>query len=827
MKKQYILSLFLCAACMFNFHTLFAQEENTTTIIESIVADSDGNPIANAELFSDGSYAKTGADGKFSISMENDAFLLVKAKGYESVTLDLNNAQNMQSVSLTANPMLYDKKVNLAFRKAYEGDVVGAVTTVDPKQVMEYQNTYEANDLWTSRTLGLLGSSSVRGMGIDLDVGSLLTGGSVQTTTMVVVDGLPRSLAGIRASEIESVTFLKDANAAVLYGTAAVNGVILITTKRGEAHRKQADITARYGISTPKAYPKYLNSADYMTYYNMARANDGLAPQFSDQDISNYRTGDPYLYPNVDYYSRDYLKAFKTSFDVNGEFSGGNKVAQYYANFGWNSEGDIFDVGNAKDMRNNTFNARLNANLRVNDWIDTEIDGTALYFKGVEPYFSDGDYWSHASSLRPHEYVPLLPISMITGIDPTNALVAGRKRDVDGGKYLIGGNSTYQEHPIGNLYASGDVSNISRVFSFNNRLNFDLDQWVQGLSAQTNISFDFTSGWSQMVRNQYSVYDWRLESDGTYSLSQHGQDTNSGVQSLTEDEIFVRRNFGAYGLLSYDRTFENIHHFTGSLLAYGFLYKQSFMPQPVRSAHIGLQLGYTYDKRYMIDFSGAVVHSSRMPQDNRGGLSPTVGAAWVMSNEDFMSDVDVVDYLKIRASAGIIKTDLSINDYFMYDNRLVNDRNYSWYEGVRSRSETMYEWQSNNALTYSDRKDVNIGFEALMFGKTVGLTANWFQTVNDGLIVQPINVLYPNFYGTFVPYENYPAVKYKGFEIGLNYTKNLNEDWSVFAGVNMLYSNSERTKVDEIYENDYQYRKGRPADAMFGLEAEEIGRAHV
>ena len=817
MKKRYIVFVFLCATMLMSFHSSFAQQRNKTTI-ESIVEDFNGNPIANAELFSDGDYARTGPDGKFVISIANDASLLVKAKGYKPITLDNNEARSVLRISLMPSPVLFDEKIDIGFRKSYEGDITGAISTVDAKEVIKYHYSTDPNELWTGNVLGMRGANSVRGLGVNIDIGSLLTAGTVTTQpALVIVDGLPRGLDGIRSSEIESITVLKDVNAAVLYGTAAINGVILITTKRGEAYRKQADITARYGIATPRAYPKYLNSAAYMEQFNLARTNDGLTPQFTDEQVNNFRTGNKYLYPSVDYYSSEYLRSMKNSFDVNGEFSGGNNVAKYYANFGWISEGELFAVGKAADMRSNTFNSRLNADLKINDWINTEIDGTAYFYKGVMPYPSSGNYWSQAATLRPNQYVPLIPISMVTDLDPNNTLVSGRKRDVDG-KYLIGGNNNYQTHPIGNLYAAGEVAAMWRVFSFNNRINFDLDKWVKGLSFKTNISFDLASRWNQTVQNQYSTYEWTQSADGNSgTLTQRGEDTNSGSQSV--GSIFVSRNIGFYGLFSYDRTFDDKHRFTGLLFGYGRLYKQANDLQGSRSAHAGLQLGYTYDKRYTIDFSSAVVHSSFLGPGNRVGFSPSGGLAWVMSNEDFLSDVTYLDFLKLRVTGGVMKTDMTISEYFLYDDRLITSGGFSWYEGMRSRSGTIYSPPGNPGLTFANRKDLNIGFESLWFGNTVGLTANWFNIVNDGLTLRPTNAAYPSYYSTFVPYENYEAEKYTGFEAGLSFTKQLNHEWSVFAGANLLYTHSTRTKVDEIYENDYQYRKGRPVDAFFGLEA--------
>src|SRR5690606_18227883 len=235
--------------------------------------------------------------------------------------------------------------VNIAFGSTKRGDIVGAVTEVDPIEVGTYDYNIWARDILTGRAAGLLGGNNVRGLGIGIDVSSLTGSGQGAGNALFIVDGLPRDISRIRASEIESITVLKDVNAAVLYGSSAVNGVVLITTKRGEAHKSESDFTFNYGVQAPRALPQYLNAADYMTYFNQARVNDGLTPQFDDETIENFRSGNKYRYPDIDYYSDEYLRSYKSFFDLNAEFSGGNENAKFYSNLGWNSSGGLLNFG--------------------------------------------------------------------------------------------------------------------------------------------------------------------------------------------------------------------------------------------------------------------------------------------------------------------------------------------------------------------------------------------------------------------------------------------------------------------------------------------------
>lgn len=636
-KKYYIILAIFSVIALFTSNNAIAQNAKLITI-NSVVLDKFGNPVANASVYSGSAFAKTDALGKFSIEIDPGSHIVFEKDGYEKLELTPDEVNNKVNVSLNATKFQYEEnaKTDLAFRKAYRGDIVGAVTKIDADYITRFDNDIWASDVMTGRTLGLLGSNNIRGIGLNISVADLTGSGLNSGNALFVVDGLPRDIQSLRLSEIDDITVLKDANAAVLYGSAAINGVILITTKRGEAYKTKKDFSFNYGILTPRALPKYLNSADYMTSFNQARLNDGLTAQFPDDQIANFRTGNKYRYPDVDYYSSDYLKAFKSYFDLMGEFSGGNSVAKYYSNIGWYSEGGILNFGEARNARNNVFNVRGNVDLKINDWIKTSIDASSLFGDNRS---QRGNFWSGAATIRPYEYTPLLPFDLINPDDP---LFVGRKNDVDG-KYLLGGNVSFLTNPIADSYSGGVFENISRKFSFNNRIDFDLNKITQGLSFHTNISFDYFTVYSQTVANTYSVYEptWDPVEDKIISLKQYGVDTRSGTQIVGGTNF--NRRFGFYGLFSYDRTFNNVHHFTGSLVGYGSNYKEQGDFQGVKHAHIGLDAEYTFKDKYLIDFSAAYINSVKLAEGNRGGFSPTLGVAWILNSEDFLSSVKAID----------------------------------------------------------------------------------------------------------------------------------------------------------------------------------------
>ena len=802
MKKIYIpILIFLCLAIFFAPTKTIAQNEmkKNSITIESVVVDEKGNPVIGATIYgNEGAViAKTDASGKFTISVPDQTDLLIESDGYEPAIFKSGEYANMKGFSLKSSLFMYGEKnaVNIAFGKAKTGDLVNAVSVIKPSDILKYDNIQSISEALNGRVPGMLGSSNIRGIG----------------SALFVVDGLPRDIGNINLAEVEQITVLKDINSSILYGSKAVNGVVLITTKRGQAYKKQINVTGYYGISTPAALPRYLPSADYMELYNEAKVNDGLAPQYDAATIANYRTGNPYRYPNVDYYSDEYLRNIKPFLKVMTELSGGNDVATYYANIGWGQSGSLLDFGAGESAKQNRFNVRGNVDLKINRWIKSSIDAVAVLNNNKGPV---GGYWGEAATRKPNLYAPLLPISLI---DPENTLLKGRKNDV-GGMYLLGGTSSYLTNAIANGYSGGENENIQRTFSFDNRIDFDLSKFVKGLAFHTSVSFDFYTTYDQAITNAYSVYNptWGATRDSIISLTKYGTDTRTGSQNVSNASY--QRRFGFYGMFDYDRTFGGVHHINGSLLGHGNRYKIQGDLQGDKNVNLGLRLAYGYKNKYLVDFSSAWVNSVKLPEGNRGAFSPSLGLAWVVSSEDFMSSISAVNYLKLRLSGGMMNSDAGIDEFYDYDNKYTRSGGYSWYEGAWSNNGTVSTNAGNLNLGYEKRKELNFGFEGLFFNRSLAVNANVFTSEYFDQITRP-STKYPSFYANFIPYENFDSNSYKGAELGLSYTRSVGGFTFVF-GANALYATSKILKRDEIYANDYQYRAGHPVDSRFGLVAD-------
>lgn len=778
---------------------IYAQDEQNQeyTIVEAVVVGANSKPIEGAKIYASETsiFAVTDEYGKFNVAIPKGVGIYVEAKGFESQLFTNEDYLNSEILQLKPSVFLFGDgdDVNIAFKKTKVGNLVGAVSILNPDDIREYDNNIMLSDALIGRIPGLYGASNIRGIG----------------TAIFIVDGIERDISTIKLSEVEQVTFLKDASSAVLYGSAAKNGIILVTTKRGKANKQIINISANYGVSASKELPQYLSSADYMELYNEARSNDGLAKQYGDAEISNYRNGDKYRYPDVDYYSEEYIRTSRPFFNLETEFSGGNEFATYYTNAGWQRTNSFFVFGKGASAHTDVLNVRGNVDISINSSIKSMVDAAVTLDQYYGPV--NAEYWGAAATMKPNEFTPLLPIDRI---DPENELLLARKNDIDG-LYLLGGTQSIQTNAIAQIYSGGRITPRSnRTFSFNQKNIFDLNSLSQGLSFHTNISFDQYATYTQAVNNSYSVYEPVWGNDSVIvDLVQYGLDQKTGTQEVGQAS-YIRR-IGGYAMLDYAREFSDVHYVSGSLLGNIYTIKEGGDIQSDKTANLGIRLNYSYNKKYMLDFSSAYVSSSKLAPGNRTALSPSLGLAWVTSNEDFLSSNDKIDYLKFRLSAGIVNSDRQIEDFFYYDSRYSQTNTFYWYEGQWFQSSYVSDYEKNEHLSFEKQKSVNFGFESILFNKMLTVDANMFWSSYCDQLSRP-STKYPSFYSNFIPYENFGETIYRGAEIGITLNKQY-KDFSFLIGANVLYANSEMKVLDEVYSNDYQYRVGKPADVIFGL----------
>ncbi|WP_298767190.1 SusC/RagA family TonB-linked outer membrane protein [uncultured Polaribacter sp.] len=796
-NKIYRLFALVCITMLCSSNMLTAQSKGTE--VSSIVIDEQGKPLNNVAVFGPkGSQTSTNLNGKFKIALSDNGSLVIQKKGFDSVLVSFANITDKITLKKSVFLASEDDEIKMGVTTKNRREIIGAVSSIRPADRLTFDNTQFVRNYINGLMLGVRGSSNVRGLG----------------NAIFVIDGVfGRNPNFLNMEEVEQITVLRDANAVALYGSQGRNGVIVINTKRGKVNQKEFNVNVITGFRTPLELPNYLGSADYMELFNEALDNDGQPAQFSDDLIANTRSGNnPFQYPDVDFYSKEFVKPLINTFNVITEFSGGNEKSQYYVNAGWNREESWENISPDANKGRNRFNVRGNIDFRVNDWITSSLDGIAILDSNKSAFSS---LLNAGTSFRPNDYAPLLPISLLdVNARPGSNLIdiLGAAQSFDG--FLLGGTQQFQNNtPVAEAIAGGTQENIFRVTQFNNTINFDLSMIAEGLTAKTYLSFDFFDSFREFVQNDYIVYEPEWENDKIVGLTEFGVNERDQIERVSTNDFVSRLAF--YGLLNYKKTFAQNHSINSTLLAYYNTQKSNNVLQTDKDAHIGFQATYDFKKKFFADFSGAYVHSIKLPEGNRGGFSPTVGLAYILSEEPFLKDNKFINYLKVKATGGIIKSDAGIDGYFLYQENFTRGSTFTWDDDRSSNRRQNITQGANPNTTYEDRIDLNFGFEALVMN-SLFLDFNYFRSELDKQLGF-LNAEYPSFYNTFRPRDNFNSNLFTGFELGANFNKSF-KDFSIAVGANVLYSQTEALKRSEINEFDYQNRVGTELSTIFGLE---------
>lgn len=727
--------------------------------------------------------------------------------GAAGQTANRNNARNSGTSPLVRleYSTVGDSVVHVAYSNVDKKDLPGAISVLNPSEYLnKHYGTYPLDG-----TDAFIGGDNLWNLG----------------TSLVLVDGVPRSLSDIISTEIDQITFLKGANAVVLYGSRAANGVILVTTKRGKIGTRQSRVRVNTGIDIPKSYPDYLGSAEYMTYYNQALKNDGLASLYDDATIKNTAAHtDPYRYPDLNYFSSDYLRKLYNVYSANAEFSGGNERARFYAIAGFQDQNSLLNFGEGKNEHNNRLNVRGNINLKLNDFISAYVNISTVFSTNRSAL---GNYWGRADSIQPQRFAPLIPISSVAA--SAQSIVSG-SRNIIGGKYLLGGTQQYLTNPVADVYAAGYNTFTSRQFQYTSGLDVDLKSVLKGFSFHAQMSIDYSNTYNESVNNTYAVYvpTWNSAgaTDSVTGLTQYNKDSKTGTQNLSNTWSDQVIDFNAH--FDYKNTFREKHNVSAILVADGLRRQQTGDFQYRTNANMGLQLAYNYDHKYYADFSGAVVNSTKYAANKRVAFSPTLSLGWLLSEENFLKESKVVDRLKLTASAGIINTDLDIpvNSYYLYDAVYSSTAYFSWSDGTYTNQASTISRGENLNLTYAKRKEINFGLEGSLFKKKLDFVATAFFIKKDGIPIQS-TTLYPSYFVTyypvtsFIPYTNFGANHYQGVDFQLNFHEKVGNVNLTIGGAG-TYVTTKALKVDELYADQYRNRAGKPTDAIFGMQSQGL-----
>ena len=733
-------------------------------------------------------------------------------------------AQDTDEAASDADSTVVKKKVHVAFRDKDADHLLGGISYVDMEELQKKDYTMGSLEDMYALVGGWTGSNL---WGMDND---RLDTNDNDNLPLVIIDGVKRPSNNVLPSEIEQITFLKGAQAVVLYGAKGAKGAILITTKRGTVDGLQIKANANTGWHVAKEFPEYLGSAEYMTLYREALINDGLAipEKYSQQNIYNYASGvNPYRYPNVNYYSDEYVRKAYNRTDATLEIQGGGQRAHFYTNINYYRLEDLINFGPAKDNYTDRFSVRGNVDLVINKLISGFANASATFYNANQ---NKGNFWSDAATMRPNfpeNAAPLIDIDMVDPNASKALAILGKSLNLLDGKYFPGGTKATQTNAIADCYFGGKTKAVSRQFQFDAGIIYDMSKFVKGLSFKTQFSIDYAANYSLSYDNKYAVFipTWSNynSKDVIVALTQQNDEIVTGHMAMSDTKY--RQTISWNGHFDYDHTFGGRHHVTGMLLANMFTTTSSGTYHRYANANLGLQAGYDYMGRYFADVTMAAVHSARLPEGHRGAFSPTFTIGWNLAKESFMQG-SFVDDLLISGSYSNLNEDIDVymgeKNFYLYDALWsTGGSSFSWNEGV-STNRTFSTIGNNPVLDYVHRKEWSVSLRGSFFNKLISANLTFFNTDMDGYIIQnPTN--FPSYLAgglsgsSFKPAINNDIQNRKGLDFSVSAQKQFGQVYAQL-GVVGTYLTTKWKKFDEAVDPTapHRYTEGQALDALWG-----------
>jgi TonB-linked SusC/RagA family outer membrane protein len=801
------------------------------------VVDDSGTPVPKAKVvIGEGLiHAMTDANGAYSFMAYPGEIVTITAPGFEkSITL-VQDLLKDKEIKLTRSKlfMTSDDDIPLPYMTQKKRYTTGSSNVLKDSQLEKYPSL-DLRNAFTGLVPGLMireydGST---GISAEEDLGSYdiyeKIGVTARGRPMVyIIDDIPVSITEMTLDpqEIESVTIIKDIVGKAMYGPIGADGIIFIRTKRGRANERVLNVDTEYGVGIIDRFPGWVSGADYARLNNQARINDGIEPNYTDADIAAYAKNDPYdmYHPTIDF--RDMmLKNTKSIQRVNVSSSGGSEMIQYSSYLGYSGEGDIFKIGSAADY--NRINARSNIDMRINDFISLQFDIAANLSIRRSPNYGYTSTTGEGGSQM--DLIEMVSVMSDINSTPPVAFPVYANNDPDLKAPWYGVSSIYRYNPVANLTRNGYYNETGRKASSKVALNYDLSGLFPGLKSQTALAFDAMNLIRIGKSKDYIAYiatpsvSAKTGNDTILLTKAHDGVDNPSLLNL-HDYYYIRLAFSES--LSYQKRFGD--HDIQSTLTY-FLYRMAIngIEEP-RRQQLGVWTGqYTFNDKYTFQVVLNYAGTPSFAEDERYGLFPSAGAGWIISDEKFMSNLKFINFLKLRAQAGILGFESWLTPHYNLDNFSSSTGSsfgpYTtgrWF-GTTSETSPYIAYPNrigNMDLTWEKRKEISMGLDALMFNNRLLFEVSYYNNLRNGQITQLANALpYIAGYSAALPRFNYNDTRYFGVETAMQFTDNAGSFEYSFGG-NATIQNSKIEKYDEpAYRFAYQTRVEKAADTYWG-----------
>jgi TonB-linked SusC/RagA family outer membrane protein len=765
--------------------------------ITGIVLDTEGEPVIGANVIEKGTTNgnTTDADGQFALQVASkNAVLVISYIGYVSQEMSVGNS-NSFTVTMEEDTQALDEVVVVGYGTARKKDLTGAISSIKG-ETLTNRSTQQLSTAMQGQMAGVQVTRDNGGPGASATVRIRGITTLSNNDPLVIVDGVPSSLNDVISSDVETMTVLKDAASAAIYGSRAAAGVILITTKRARERQFSFDYNYEYGIDRPTARPKNGNVIDWMNIQNEIKWNDGSSDpysQYSQETIASWLSNnatDPYHYPNTNWV--DLLLKKSTAHEQHSlSVAGGTERLRTKSTFNYQKGDGYYENKSYERMA-----GRVNNDYKITDWLHANIDLDFSKSNSISPSEINAIYWAYLAS--PY-YIPLWE--------------DGRYADSKDGANALAG-----------LQQGG--TNKTNYYKFGGKAQIDLTP-LKGLTLTAIFAprFSFTKGkkFSRAVPVYYEngsiTY---MQSHKTTNLFETRNDNNSQAYQFygNYQNIWGNHSFNAmagYEGYSYKWEEEGASRTNYLLDTYPYLNigPEDYQYNSGGAGHNAYEsvfgrLMYSYKNRYMIQGNIRTDGSSRFAKEYRWGTFYSMSGGWVMSEESWFKN-SLVDYLKIRGSIGQLGNE-RIGSEFPYQAAINFGNSYMYNKSSQTVTAIQNAAQYNYAfenITWETTTTYGAGLDLALLDSRLRFTGDYYYKKTTDML---LTLGFPSYAGFSAPSQNAGDMYTNGWEVDLGWSDTVGDLWySISANLSdyrskMGYLGDKRTiDGNKIYEEGSYY----------------------
>jgi TonB-linked SusC/RagA family outer membrane protein len=791
--------------------------------ISGTVTDENGEPLVGASVVLEGTIkgVLTDLSGKYTLELtdsEKNGKLQFSFVGYEKQNV-LINGRTQIDIVLTSGKAL-NEVVVVGYGTQKRINMTGSVATLNTKELGKVP-VDNLNNMLGGRLAGVI-TRQQSGVPGDNAAKFFIRGRSSPTGSgqpLLIVDGVERAFDNLDPNEIETISILKDASAAV-YGVRAANGVVLVTTKRGKDNQNlNINFTSTYSASTNTAFPEYPDGVAYATWHNKARALDGLPQDYTAEDIEKIKNNDPNSVFGNSPWTKMIFEKYAPQTYQNLNISGGNGKLRFFTNVAFLKQGGII-----KDVSFDRTNIRSNIEYQLNQNMQMSLNLAGRLENRNQPGTSPG-----AQDITINNYKNIVFYSILAR--PTN------KPTLPDGTDLGWGN------PFVARDKSGFFDRKNNIFQSNATIQAKIPQ-IKGLTLKGNFAYDYENGISKWFitpnrlatweygRRELVYFDRLMPKDVASNKNELHQRFSDYVRITTQASADYNNTFGNHqvsGLVLFEEQGTKTSNFGvgGQDLPLTSLPDLNFATNYINNSAFGSRgqrgtrgivgrVGYAFKKRYLAELTSRVDWSTRFPKANRMGVFPAASIGWNIAEESFFKNrFKFVDNLKLRGSVGLLGNDAIADFIYLKTFRLATQPQLIL--GDNAYLDVLTGAVPNYNLTWEKTTTYNGGFDMDLWQSKLTVEFDYFYKVTRDILQNVAGLYPPSVGGNFPSTQNAGVMDAKGFELVIKHNNAVNRDFRYQISGNVSLAQNRYVKTDESPNvPSWQRRTGRPFGSILG-----------